>query len=135
MFGISDISDTIYEIKRNYARCERAICIGRLLYPEEDYLTYSELGVFAWIDIKEDELGIMLRDINQLVEKDEHKELVKTLKTYLEFQMNYSLTAKQLFVHINTVRKRIDEINDLIKFDLDNQMHRLKLEILLKLIN
>ncbi|MFZ5945983.1 MAG: PucR family transcriptional regulator [Bacillota bacterium] len=135
VFGLSDISDTIYELKRNYARCERAISIGRLLYPEEDYLTYSELGVFAWIDIKEDELEIMLRNINQLVKKDGHKELVKTLKTYLEFQMNYSLTAKQLFVHINTVRKRIDEINDLINLNLYNPMDRLKLEILLKLIN
>jgi len=134
-FGISDISDTIYEIKRNFDRCERAISIGRLLYPREDYFTYSELGVFAWIDIKEDEIAIMLRDIKQLVKRDEDKELVKTLKTYLENQMNYSLTAKQLFVHINTVRKRLDEIKDLINFDLEDPMHRLKLEILLKLIN
>ena len=49
--------------------------------------------------------------------------------------MNYSLTAKQLFVHINTVRKRIEEIKDLINLDLENPMDRLKLEILLKLIN
>lgn len=50
------------------------------------------------------------------------------------FLMNYSLTAKQLFIHINTVRKRIEEINDLINFDLEDPMNRLKLEILLKLI-
>lgn len=134
VFGISDISDTIYEIKRNYSRCERAMNIGRLLYPKEDYFTYSELGVFAWIDIKEDEFAIMLRDINELIKRDEHNELVKTLKTYLENQMNYSLTAKQLFVHINTVRKRLEEIKDLINMDLEDPMNRLKLEVLLKLI-
>jgi len=135
VFGISDISDTIYEIKKNYDRCERAVRIGKLLYPNQDYFVYSELGIFAWLDIKEDELELMLRDIKQLVKEDKEKELVKTLKTYLDCKMNYSLTAKQLFVHINTVRKRIEEIKDLINLDLENPMDRLKLEILLKLIN
>ena len=135
VFGISDISDTIFEIKRNYSRCVQTIRIGRLLYPHEDYLTYSGLGVFAWIDIKEDELEIMLKDINNLIKKDDHRELVGTLKTYLDCKMNYSLTAKQLFIHINTVRKRIDDINNLINFNLENPMNRLKLEILLKLLS
>lgn len=133
VFGISDIADTINEMKKNYFRCEQTLRIGRLLYPEETYLSYSELGVFAWMDIKEDELEIMLRDIKGLLEKDENKELVETLETYLECNMNYSLTAKKLFIHINTVRKRIDDISHMIKFDLENPMNRLNLEILLKL--
>ncbi|WP_416198417.1 MAG: PucR family transcriptional regulator [Sporanaerobacter sp.] len=132
--GISDNESTIYEIKRNYIRCEQTIKIGQILYPNEDYLKYSDLGVFAWLDVKEDELGIMTKDINVLLKNPEYKELVETLKVYLECKMNYSLTAKQLFIHINTVRKRIEEINDLINFDLEDPMNRLKLEILLKLI-
>lgn len=135
VFGCSDIGDSIYEIKRNYLRCEQAINIGRLLLPDKDYITYSELGVFAWLDIKEDELNIMLKDINILLNSEEYKEHVTTLKVYLENKMNFSLTAKQLYIHINTARKRINEINDLIKFDLEDPMNRLKLEILLKLFN
>ena len=134
VFGISDMADTIYEIKRNYHRCKQTIDIGRLLYPNIDYISYSDLGVFAWMDIKEDELEIMLKGIKGLVEKDEHGELMETLRIYLECKMNYSLTAKQLFLHINTVRKRIDDINDLINFDLEDPMNRLKLEVLLKLV-
>ncbi len=134
VFGISDNESTIYEIKRNYMRCEQTIKIGQILYPDGDYLKYSDLGVFAWMDIKEDELEIMSKDINVLIQNPEYKELVETLKVYLECKMNYSLTAKQLFIHINTVRKRIEEINDLINFDLEDPMNRLKLEILLKLI-
>jgi purine catabolism regulator len=48
--------------------------------------------------------------------------------------MNYSLTAKKLFLHINTVRKRLEEINNLINIDLDNPINRLKVEIILKLV-
>ena len=57
------------------------------------------------------------------------------MKTYLDCKMNYSLTAKQLFIYINTVRKRIDDINNMINLNLENPMNRLKLEILLKLLS
>jgi|GEM_PF-149480 len=132
-FGISDVPDFIYGIKRNYMRAEQALDIGKLLYPEDKFWAYSKLGAFAWLDIKEDEIDIMMKDIDLLLGSEEHKELVHTLKVYLECKMNYSLTAKNLFVHINTVRKRIDEIGDLTRLDLENPMNRLKLEMLLKL--
>ena len=135
LFGISDISDTVYEIKRNYSRCEKIISIGKLLFPDKNYLLYSDLGVFAWMDIQEDEIEIMLKDLKWLFDHDENKELIETLKAYLDCKMNYSHTAKQLFININTVRKRIDLINDKIQLDLENPFNRLKLEILLKLFN
>lgn len=132
-FGISDVSDFIYEIKKNHMRAEQALNIGKLLYPGDKFWAYSKLGAFAWLDIKEDEIDIMMKDIDLLLGNEEHKELINTLKVYLECKMNYSLTAKNLFVHINTVRKRIEEIGDLTRLDLENPMNRLKLEILLKL--
>lgn len=134
LFGISNILCPITDINRNYNRAEQTIEIGKILYPNEDYLNYSSLGVFAWIDIKEDELDIMLRDIKLLMKNDKNKELIETLRVYLESNMNYSLTAKKLFLHINTIRKRIDDINELINLDLEDPMNRLKIEVLLKLI-
>lgn len=86
------------------------------------------------MDIKEDEIEIMGKDIELLIEKDENNELIETLRTYLECKMNYTLASKRLFLHINTVRKRIEDINELISVDLEDPMNRLKLEVLLKLI-
>ena len=134
-FGISDINDTIFEIKRNYLRCEKTITNGKLLYPEKNYLSYSDLGAFAWMDIQEDEIEMMLMDLKELFAQDENKELIETLKVYLDCKMNYSHTAKNLYIHINTVRKRIEQINDQIQIDLDDPLNRLKLEVLLKLFN
>lgn len=135
LFGISDISDTVFEIKRNYSRCQKIISNGKLLFPDKNYLVYSDLGVFAWMDIQEDEIGIMLKDLKELFDHDENKELIETLKAYLDCKMNYSHTAKQLYIHINTVRKRIEQINDKINLDLENPVTRLKLEILLKMFS
>ena len=116
-------------------RCEKNNHNGKLLFPDKNYLLYSDLGAFAWMDIQEDEIEIMLKDLKVLFDQDENKELIETLKAYLDCKMNYSHTAKKLYIHINTVRKRIEQINDRIQLDLEDPLNRLKLEILLKLFN
>jgi len=131
---LSDIEESIYEFSRNYERCKKTMSMGKLLYPNNSFIMYSELGAFAWLDIQDDELDIMLKDIGKL-NCEKYKEHIDILKIYLECNMNYSITAKKLFLHINTVRKKIDEINNLIDIDLENPTNRLKLEIMLKLFN
>lgn len=134
IFGFSDILGDIYESERNYRRCLKALQIGPHLYPHCNLWIYSQLGAFAWIDIKEDEFEIMKRDIKALYESDVKDELIETLKTYIEHKMNFSLTAEKLFLHINTVRNRIEKISNLIDVDLNDTTSRMKVELLLKLI-
>ena len=133
-FGMSDIPGYIHEVHRNYDRCLKALKIGPHLYPDSKLWSYSQLGVLAWMDIKDDELNIMMREIKCLFGNDENKELIETLKVYIDCKMNYSLTAEKLFIHINTVRKRIEKITDLINIDLNDAISRLKVELLLKII-
>lgn len=133
-FGISDIKALLTDTCKSYKRALKALEMGHILYGDLYYITYSELGPLAWIDIKSDEINIMKNVIKNLLFKDNKKELIETLDAYLESNMNYSLTAKKLFIHINTVRKRIEYIKDLIDIDLEDPISRLKLEILLKVI-
>lgn len=132
-FGLSDTPGFVHEIGRNCSRAAQTLRLGRLLYPKDDVWTYTKLGVFGWLDIKDDEISLMMSGLKELLENEEHKELVSTLKVYLECKMNFSLTSKKMFVHINTVRKRIEEITNMINLDLENPMNRLKVEILLEL--
>ena len=136
LFGMSDISDTIFGIKKRFIQdAKRLYLMVKILFPNNNYLVYSDLGVFAWMDIQEDEIEIMLKDLKEIFNQDDNMELVETLKVYLDCKMNYSHTAKKLYIHINTVRKRIEHIKDRIHLDLENPLTRLKLEILLKLFN
>ena len=132
-FGIADILAPLTHTYRSYRRALKALEMGDILYGDFHYITYSELGPLVWIDIKADEINIMKNVIENLLVNDKDGELIKTLDTYLESNMNYSLTAKKLFVHINTVRKRMECINEFIDIDLEDPISRLKLEILLKL--
>ena len=105
--------------------------MGRLVYEDQSLVTYSELGPFAWINIDDSELKSMMSRINELLDESESKELLDTLKYYLDYRMNYSLTSKHMYVHINTVRKRIEKIRELLDIDIEDPVSRMKLELLL----
>ena len=92
------------------------------------------LGPLTWIEIPENELKEMLRKYREWMEEEKNIELLKTLKIYLENNMNYSVTAEKMYVHINTIRKRIDKVNDLVKIDWEDHVDRLKMEILLQFL-
>lgn len=134
-FGICDTPDLIYNIRRNYDRASQAIEIGQLIYPNKFSVSYSDLGALAWIRVDNDELRNMIENIEAMMADSEQQELLDTLKNYLECKMNFSLTAKQMYIHINTVRKRIEKARDLLDLDLDDHVSRLKLELFLILSN
>ena len=133
-YGLSDLPGKIHELDRNYRRCLRVLDMGRLISTEGVYYRYSQLGALAWIDVQPDEIEIMMRDLKKLRSKDDTGQLIETLRAYLECRMNFSNTAKKMFLHINTVRKRVEDIQDLLPVDLEDPSVRLKLELLLKLI-
>ena len=109
--------------------------MGAILYENLYYISYSELGPLAWMDIKFDEIDIMKKSIENLLVEDENGELLKLLSIYLESNMNYSITAKKTYLHINTVRNRIKCIENLIDLDLEDPITRLKISILLRIMD
>lgn len=134
-FGISDIPTHLEDIYISYTRACKALEMGYILYENLYYITYTELGPLAWMDIKFDEIDIMKKSIENLLAEDEDGELIRTLSIYLESNMNYSITAKKLYLHINTVRNRIKHIEDLTNLELEDPITKLKLIILLRIID
>lgn len=136
--GIGYTVDSIVSIKKGYMESAKAIEIGKYIYPKETIVEYQELGPFGLIRIEsfqEGDLQCCVKIINPLLKQDDKDELLSTLKTYLESESNYNFTAKKLFIHSNTVRYRIEKIQQLCNVDLSNPIERLKLEIILKFIN
>jgi len=133
-FAIVDFPCNIADLKRNIQRGKQTLKVGSMIEEDQKIHTYSELGVFAWMDIQEDEFDLMTKDIKGLLDHDSGEELIETLKVYLACKMNYSLAAKQLYIHINTVRKRMETVSDLLSLDLEDPTTRLKLEMLLRLM-
>jgi PucR family transcriptional regulator, purine catabolism regulatory protein len=131
-----DFAD-IKDIKDRYIESSKAINISKYLYPESKVNFYDDLGAFKFIDISEfksENIGTYNRYIKPLMLEDDGQELILTLKRFIECNLNYSLTARKLFIHNNTVRYRMNKIKDLINIDWEDSTERLKLEIVLKFI-
>ena len=109
--------------------------MGSIIFPEKDMWEYEMLGPLTWIEIPENELKEMLRKYREMMEEEKNIELLKTLKIYLENNMNYSATAEKLYVHINTIRKRIDKVNELLQIDWSDNIARMNAELFLRFLN
>ena len=131
-FGMVKEGKALSQIRGTVCKCRRVIRMGTLMMPDKSIYEYEDLGVLAWIDVPEEELEKLLNNLKELIEVNKGEDLLETLKVYLENNLNYSTTASKLFIHINTVRKRIERVEEALGLNLDNYITRLKLVILLQ---
>lgn len=122
-------------LKNSVKKCQKVMKIGRRLFADKKIRDYEMLGPYAWIDIEEGELESMLSQYRVLMEDEKNRELLKTLKIYLENNMNFSITAEKMYVHINTIRKRISRVRGLLDLSLEDRISRLKIEMLLQFLS
>ncbi|WP_017187443.1 helix-turn-helix domain-containing protein [Alkalibacillus haloalkaliphilus] len=59
-------------------------------------------------------------------------ELLKTIQTTIEHQVNISVVAKQLYMHRNTVQKRIEKFYELTGLDVRQFEDALKAYVCIK---
>ena len=133
-YSLFEEKTPLLEVKRCLERCQRAMELGPMLYPMEKIWCYQKMGAFAWLNIPQDEVESMFRDYLPMMQDEKNAEMIRTLKIYLESGMNYSLTAEKMYVHINTVRKRIDRAEQIFNIDWDDYMARMKMELMLHLL-
>lgn len=68
-------------------------------------------------------------------DKKRNTELLLTLKTFINNDANFERTAEYLFVHKNTVRYRINTIQELLNLDLKESKNQLFIQLILTSIN
>lgn len=133
-FGLCLELITLPQIKDSIEKCRKAIKLGAKLDRGRSVWEYERLGSLAWLQIPEEELNRMLFKYRELLKDEKNVEVLRTLKVYLENNMNFSVTAEKLYAHINTVRKRIEKANDLLDIDWEDRVSRLNLELLLQFL-
>jgi sugar diacid utilization regulator len=81
-------------------------------------------------------LSKIYRNTLQKIEKYDSKNksnLMETIEKLIECDFSINNTAKDLFIHRNTLYKRISKINEILEFDIDDSEGRLILQIAMKL--
>lgn len=136
--GFNEEYSGIEKLKDIYSKGLKCLDIGEIILKEESIYSYDHIGPFIFFDInelKENKEKLFKEYIGRLLEEDDGKELVVTLKSYLNCNLSVSSTAKKMFLHNNTIRYRISKIEDLLSVDLKDYFSRLKLEVALMFID
>lgn len=131
-FAVSHEPKPLSEIRLCVDKGRKTLKIGSIAFPDKRILDYNDLGILTWLDIPDEELKLLLEDFRTLMQAEKNRELLHTLKVYLENNMNYSLTAEKLYVNINTIRRRIEKVNELVDVDWNNYYTRMKIGLMLQ---
>ena len=131
-FAASFEPKRLADIQLCVTKGRKTLKIGRVAFPEKKVLDYDDLGILTWLDIPDEELKHLMEEFSALMKAEKNRELLHTLRVYLENNMNYSLTAEKLYVNINTIRRRIEKVNELVQVDWNNYYTRTKIGLMLQ---
>ena len=125
------------DLHRSFVEAEEALHIGRALGEAGQITAFSNLGLFHWLyhlppECQED--NIYLQKVNILFAHDtaHHSDLLPTLEAYLDRGGNALQTAKDLFIHRNTLLYRLAKIEKLCQIDLTDPLERLNMQVAIK---
>lgn len=118
------ITEELKDVSKSYKEASMALDVGRIFYVEKNVLAYNELGIGRLIHQLPITLCKMYLDEvfhgNELEQLD--KETLMTVNAFFENNLNISETARQMYLHRNTLGYRLDKITrttglDVKKFD------------------
>lgn len=105
------IVDEIKDVSKSYKEAGMALDVGRIFYEEKNVLAYDQLGIGRLIH----QLPISLCDmfLSEIFEGKEiefDEETLTTVHKFFDNNLNISETARQLFLHRNTLVYRLEKI-------------------------
>lgn len=116
MVGIRISYGTIIEelkgVSRSYKEASMALEVGRVFYGERSVLAYNELGIGRLIhQLPKSLCEMFLSEVleGNATELFDDEELI-TVYTFFDNSLNISETARQLFIHRNTLVYRLEKI-------------------------
>ncbi|MEW5920845.1 MAG: helix-turn-helix domain-containing protein [Bacillota bacterium] len=138
--GIGRVCNSIDEIKISYQEARRTLFIAKKFGKRDQVINYDSLGAYKILfNVNNmDELQEFLdQTLGALLKYDRAKKneiLIPTLKSYLACNCNNQKTADNLFIHLNTLKYRLQKIQDIGAVDLNDPESRLDLQLALKIL-
>jgi purine catabolism regulator len=135
MVAAGGVAADVDDLGRSYEEAGSTLALGRELSGRDFVLEHEELGVYRLLSrLPLDELRRHRAEaIGPLLEYDRghNGALVHTLEVFLRCERNRVKAAEELFVHYNTLRYRLAQIDDLTGGLSGDSTARLNLELAL----
>jgi len=135
--GIGNSYKELKMMKESFKEAELAINSAKCRGIDNTLIKYKDIGIYGLlfsIDNKEILKEYYLNILGPIIESDyKPKDIssIKILETYLNENCNITITAEKLFLHRNTLKYRINKIEELLNSDLHNFDHCMKVKMAL----
>lgn len=110
--GYGGIMDTLKELSRSYKEAKLALDVGKIFYPAKTIISYSSLGIGRLIyqlPLNLCEM-FMKETFTETAMEDLDDENIQTVIKFFENNLNVSETARQLYIHRNTLVYRLEKL-------------------------
>ncbi|WNS76516.1 PucR family transcriptional regulator ligand-binding domain-containing protein [Bacillus sp. DTU_2020_1000418_1_SI_GHA_SEK_038] len=138
--GIGSLQKSIMEIPQSFKEAQDALEIGEIIGGKEAITVFSELGIFRLL-YKLNDSAVLSSFIPQSLQKLLHyqhankKDLLITLKTFLECNQNATKTSQILYIHQKTAVYRLERIKDITGMNFEDPEEMLSVQIGLKIVD
>lgn len=118
--GYGNRVDLLPDIARSYQEAKMALEVGRIFYMEKDTIFYGNLGIGRLIyQLPVSLCEIFLKEIfGEKIPDIYDEETMVTIHKFFENNLNISETARQLYVHRNTLVYRLERIEKALGLDI-----------------
>ncbi len=118
--GYGSPAESFDHLKEAYQNACTALQIGMVFYAEERVFYYQELGIGRLIyKLPPDQCEIFLEEVlgeNKEIDLDD--EMMNTIRKFFENNLNITDTARQLYIHRNTLVYRLERIEKKLGLDI-----------------
>lgn len=124
--GVGTAVTDIRSVRQSYQDALTCLNLGRIT-KAGGHITYPyEIASYALLE-NPDTASLLTHVYEATLAKLENSdtlhgtELVKTLEKYLEYDKNLTDSAKELYIHRNTLTNRLERIHDITDLDFSNR--------------
>ena len=120
--GVGRSKENIFGIRDSYKEAQKAIDVGRIYAPNNRIYMYNELLLERFLHEIPAEIYEKFHNDTFYAELDKvfNDEMLLTIEKFFENSLNLSETARQLYIHRNTLVYRLDKIEKVMGLDLRN---------------
>lgn len=136
-FGIGKFYPSTSELCRSYQEAKTALELGKFTEKNAGITHFEDLGIMRLLaSIRYEQLNDFCQEyLAELIAFDEKNKtnLLETVQTYFAENGDQKKIAGKLFIHANTLRYRLNKIQELLDIDLQNWDDFLNLYVALKI--
>ncbi|MCR4787246.1 MAG: helix-turn-helix domain-containing protein [Lachnospiraceae bacterium] len=118
--GYGTVASEIKDVSKSYKEAMMAVDVGKIFYEDRKVNSYNSLGIGRLIyQLPPNLCHMFIEEIfgeNDPANFDE--EIVSTIYKFFENNLNVSETARQLFIHRNTLVYRVEKLKSLTGLDV-----------------